>query len=377
MTPTDISTWMTPEVSLQTRSDIHVLTHSSSLTTLIQYMIQTTLTTMGYFSNGCWTAHEDKMLELLVSTIGTYSWIQISHSMETRTTKQCRERYHNFVKPGLDHSPITPAEGETIVSMVEKIGRRWALISKRLENRSENAVKNWWYGYARRQSLVFRKAVRLESKRQKSNPTVQVATKQRLGIIKARSMRPQDTNDLQHSCYGNHDRVRVEKSNPRASDIEGLHQISTSTTVMNISTRTLPPISGLRIQKKLDQFREELKASLWRTQKQNPQTSPIQQASTIQYTSSAQHNLPSYDKDTAPLPGPPLILVTPPSNMLGMCVSSESMETDTPHRSTPDGSWTQYNQERWDYHHATAQRNVLPPRYLRSQDNKYATLTKV
>ena len=136
------------------------------------------------------------MLELLVSSIGTDSWIQISHSMETRTTKQCRERYYNFVKPDLDHSPITPAEGETIVSMVKKIGRRWAHISKRLENRSENAVKNWWYGYARRQSLVFRKAVRLESKRQKSNPTVQVATKQPLGIIKARSMRPQDTNGL-------------------------------------------------------------------------------------------------------------------------------------------------------------------------------------
>jgi len=287
------------------------------------------------------------MLELLVSTIGTGSWIQISHSMETRTTKQCREGYHNFVKPDLDHSPITPEEGETIVSMVEKIGRRWAHISKRLENRSENAVKNWWYGYARRQSLVFRKAVRLESERQKSNPTVQVATKQPLGIIKARSMRPQHARGFQHPRPWRHDRARVEKPNPRAPDIKNPHHISTSTTVMNTSNRTLPPTSGLRIQEKLDQFKEELKASLWRTQKPNLQTSPIQQASTIQHTSSAQHNSPSYDRDAAPLPSPPLILVTPPSNMLGMCVFSESLETDTPHRSTPDGSWTQYNQERW------------------------------
>ena len=147
---------------------------------------------------------------------------------------------------------------------------------------------------------------------------------------------------------------------------------------MNPSNRTLPPISGLRIQKKLDQFKEELKASLWRTQKPNPRTSPIQQASTIQYTLSAQHTSPSHDRDAAPLPSPPLILVTPPSNMFGMCVSSRSLEKDTPHRSTRAGSWTQYNQERSRYAHATAQRHVLlPPRYLRSQDSKYATPTKV
>jgi hypothetical protein len=317
------------------------------------------------------------MLELLVSTIGTGSWTQISHSMETRTANQCRERYHNFVKPDLNHSPITPEEGGTIVSMVEKIGRRWAHISRCLGNRSENVVKNWWYGYARHQSLVFRKAVRLEFKRQKSNPTVQVATKQPLGTIKVRSMRPQDAKGLQHSCDWHHDRARVEKPIPRASNMKGLHHISTSTTVMNPSNRTLPPISGLRIQNKLDLFKEELKASLWRTQKPNRRTLPIQQASTIQYTSSAQHTSPSCNRGAAPLPSPPLVLVTPPSNMLSMRVSSESLKKDAPHRSTPDGSWSRYNQERWGYFYATAQQYVLPPRYLRSQDNKYITTTKL
>ncbi|RMZ85223.1 hypothetical protein DV738_g198, partial [Chaetothyriales sp. CBS 135597] len=66
--------------------------------------------------------------------------------MQHRSPKQCRERYHQNLKPSLNHEPISNDEGELIEQLVQEIGKRWAEIARRLGNRSDNAVKNWWNG---------------------------------------------------------------------------------------------------------------------------------------------------------------------------------------------------------------------------------------
>ncbi|OJD09955.1 hypothetical protein AJ78_08838 [Emergomyces pasteurianus Ep9510] len=95
---------------------------------------------------GPWVPEEDQTLLQLVRSQGPNNWVRISQHMQYRSPKQCRERFHQNLKPTLNHEPISAEEGMMIERMVHDMGKRWAEIARRLGNRSDNAVKNWWNG---------------------------------------------------------------------------------------------------------------------------------------------------------------------------------------------------------------------------------------
>jgi len=93
-------------------------------------------------NKGPWHDLEDLKLRKLVKSLGTSgTWQKIAKDMGyTRSPKQCRERWHNFLDPKL-RVEWSDDEDSKLMSLFHQFGSQWANIAKQLRGRTGDRVK--------------------------------------------------------------------------------------------------------------------------------------------------------------------------------------------------------------------------------------------
>ncbi|EAX91284.1 Myb-like DNA-binding domain containing protein [Trichomonas vaginalis G3] len=121
-------------------------------------------------SRSKFTPREDRKLLKLVQEAGrSPNWREISNIMQTRTPRQCRERYQNYLCPKINHKDFTPEEDEMILKQFDIHENKWNAIARCFKGRTGNMIRNRWQTLIRKQNKKFRIAKKLSESEELEN----------------------------------------------------------------------------------------------------------------------------------------------------------------------------------------------------------------
>lgn len=122
-----------------------------------------------------WTIAEDELLSRGVTQHGSSgaSWAKIAEAFEgTRCSKQCRERWTEYINPAYNRGHFTVEEDQLLLEIQPLYGNQWKEISYQLASkfqlRSSTRIKSRWTQLQRRKDAKKRPKPRDTNKETKS-----------------------------------------------------------------------------------------------------------------------------------------------------------------------------------------------------------------
>ena len=110
------------------------------------------------------TEEEDNKLRDLVEKYGENQWLMISSCMGTRNSRQCRDRWCQYLSPKSNLAPWTPEEEDLLMKLAEQYKGKWLEIMKMFPGRSYNQIKNKWKTLERRRKVSQLKKYSMQMK---------------------------------------------------------------------------------------------------------------------------------------------------------------------------------------------------------------------
>ena len=105
------------------------------------------------------TPEEDDRLKELVEKHGENNWFHIASKMPKRDTRQCRERWFNYLSPRVINGVWTKEEEELLAEKVAIYGRKWKTMEPFFPGRTDINIKNRWNFLQKRKAREEMKTV--------------------------------------------------------------------------------------------------------------------------------------------------------------------------------------------------------------------------
>jgi hypothetical protein len=109
------------------------------------------------------TPEEDARLVMAMHSEPFVNWDIIAAQLPGRTARQCRERWLNYLSPGVRSGPWTKYEDELLVARINELGRAWSIFTRHFNGRSENDIKNRWYSHLKYQTVLIGRNLKIVS----------------------------------------------------------------------------------------------------------------------------------------------------------------------------------------------------------------------
>lgn len=117
---------------------------------------------------------EDVLLSAIVQKYGIQDWVFIASLMPNRNSRQCRERWFNYLSPSINTAEWTEEEDKLILEKYNEIGSKWVQMMKYFQNRTDIMLKNRYQVILRRQNRIRKDKDRKDTDALAQSPNKQI-----------------------------------------------------------------------------------------------------------------------------------------------------------------------------------------------------------